>query len=178
MTKTDDVLFELKMAFVAFLNSFFPFEYENKTYRLVNNYVASPWIRCDVCRNYPTKDVSVIRGCNGQELHVGNKCIDQITNRRVSEWFKKFKTKRDNVTKNRKFIDGVTSILTANKNNELPVEIPENDVEKLQKALDRMCNGFNLTRKQEGLAECYINMSGAKSRKCRGFMPRQLYAPE
>jgi hypothetical protein len=159
LTKTDDVLLELKMAFVAFLKSFFPFEYENKTYRLENNYVASPWTRCDVCGNYPIQDVSVILSSDGQEMRVGNKCIDLITNRKVPEWFREFRTKRENVTGNRRHIDGLASILTAYRNNELAFQISEIDVERLQKVLERMCNGFNPTREQEQLAECYINMS-------------------
>ncbi len=161
MTKTDDVLLELKTAFVAFLNSFFPFEYKNKTYRLVNIYVASPWIRCDICRNYPIQDISVIRNSDGQEMRLGNKCIDLITNRKVSEWFKEFKIKRDNVTLNRRYIDGLASILAACGRSERSFQIPANDIEKLQKALEQMCNGFNPTREQEQLAEYYINMSSS-----------------
>jgi hypothetical protein len=159
LTKTDDVLLELMRAFVAFLKSFFPFEYENKTYRLENNYVALPWRRCDVCGNYPIKYISVIRSSDGKELHVGNKCIDQITNRKASEWFQKYRTKRENITRNRKYIDGLDSILTAYRNSELSFQIPENDAERLRKTLDRMCRGFTLTRGQEQLAECYMNMS-------------------
>jgi len=109
LTKTDDILFELKMAFVAFLKSFFPFKYENKTYLLENNYVASPWTRCDVCGSYPIQDVSVIRSSDGQEKRMGDTCIDLITNRKVSEWFREFRTKRDNVTMNRRYIDGLSS---------------------------------------------------------------------
>jgi len=158
LTKTDDTLFELKMAFVAFLNSFFPFEYENKTYRLVNNYVATPWIRCDICRNYPIQDVSIILSSDGQELRVGTKCIDQITNRKVSEWFSEFRTKRENVTRNRRYIDGLASILTAYESSGLPFQISENDIDGLQKAFERMCNGFDPTIKQEQIAECYVSL--------------------
>jgi hypothetical protein len=159
LTKADDVLLELRRAFDAYLKSFFPFEYENKTYRLVNNYVASPWTRCDVCGNHPIKDVSVIRSSDGRELRVGKKCIDRLTNRKVSEWFRKFRTKRENVIRNRRYIDGLASILTAYRNSELPFQISENDIAKLQKAFKRICNGFNPNRKQEQLAECYISMS-------------------
>jgi hypothetical protein len=137
VTKTDDILLELTKAFVAFLKSFFPFGYEGKTYRLENNYVASPWRRCDVCRNYPIKYVSVHRSNDGKELHVGNKCLDQITNRKASEWFKKYRTKRENVTRNRKYIDGLDSILTAHNNGELSLQTPENDVKRLRKALEK-----------------------------------------
>jgi hypothetical protein len=159
LTKTDDVLLELRRASAAYLKSFFPFEYENKTYRLVNNYVASPWTRCDVCGNHPIKNVLVIRSNDGQKLRVGNNCIDRLTNRKVSEWFRKFRTKRENVIRNRRYIDGLSSILTAYRNSELPFQIPENDIARLQKAFRRMRNGFNPTRKQEKLAECYISMS-------------------
>ncbi len=159
MPKTDDVLVELKMVFNAFLKSFFPFAFENETYRLVDNYVANPWIRCDICRNYPIQDVSVIISSRGKELHVGNECIDQLTNRKASEWFKKYRTKRENVTNNRKYIDDLDSILTAFRKGELPFNIKKNDVELLLIALERMCNGFTLTSEQQQLIEFYINKS-------------------
>ncbi|MCW4011101.1 MAG: hypothetical protein NWF05_10865 [Candidatus Bathyarchaeota archaeon] len=165
MTKTDEVLRDLRIAFADYLNSFFPFDYENQTCRLVDNYVASPWIRCDSCGNYPIQAVSVIRSSDGQEMRVGNKCIDQITRRKVSDWFKELRTKQANVTLNRRYIDGIASILTAYRNNELPFQISKDDVERLQKALERMCNGFNPTRAQAQLSECYIRQSaGATTR--------------
>jgi hypothetical protein len=157
LTKTDDVLLELRRAFDAYLKSFFPFEYENKTYRLVNSYVASPWTRCDVCGNHPIKYVSVIRSSYGKELRVGNKCIDRLTNRKVSAWFRKFRTKYDNISSNRRFIDGIASILTSYKGRKLSLQISESDLAKLQKAFMDMCNGFNLGGKQKQLVECYIS---------------------
>jgi hypothetical protein len=159
MTKTDDLVLELRRAFAAYLNSFLPFEYENNTYRLVNNYVAAPWTRCDVCGNYPIKYVSVIRSSDGQRLRVGKNCIDQLTNRKVSESFSEFITKLENVTINRRYIDSLACILTACKSREHPCQISENDIERLNKAFELMCNGFNPTRQQEQLAEHYISMS-------------------
>jgi hypothetical protein len=157
LTKADDVLLELRRAFDAYFKSFFPFEYENKTYRLVNSYVASPWTRCDICGNHPIKYVSVIRSRDGRDLRVGNKCIDCLTKRQVSGWFRKFRAKRENVMSNRRYIDGIASILTAYRNSELAFQIPESDMVKLQNAFRRMRSGFNLTGKQKQLAECYIN---------------------
>ena len=166
LIKTDDVLLELNRAFDAYVKSFFSFEYENKTYRLVNSYVALPWARCDVCGNHPIKEVSVIRSSDGQELRVGNSCIDRITNRKTSKWFKKFRTKwfkkfrtkRENAISNRKYIDGLSSILAAYGNNELPFQISKNEIERLQEAFEQMCNGFNLNRKQVQFVECYLSI--------------------
>ena len=124
MTKTDDVSIELSRTFAANLKSFFPFEFENKTYRLVNNYVASPWTRCDACGNHPIKNISVIRNNDGRELRVGNRCIDRLTNRKASEWFRKFRTKHENVIRNRKYIDALDSILTTYRSSELPLKYP------------------------------------------------------
>jgi hypothetical protein len=159
LTKTDDLLLGLNRVFDAYVASFFPFEYENKTYRLVKSYVASPWTRCDVCRNYPIKNVAIIRNSDGQELHVGDNCIDRLTNRKTSKWVKKFRTKRKNIMRNRKYINGLASLLIAYKKSELSVQISEKEIERLQKALERVCNGFNLTRKQLQLVECYLRMS-------------------
>jgi hypothetical protein len=157
LTETDDVSNELSRTFGAYLKSFFPFEYENKTYCLVDIYVASPLTRCDVCGNSPIKYVSIIRLSDGPRLRVGNECIDRLTNRKVSEWFRNFITKRENVIRNRKYIDCLASILTAYRSSELVFQMPENDVEKLQEAFNGMCNGVNPTREQEQLAEHYIS---------------------
>ncbi len=157
MAKTDDVLLELSRTFAAYLQSVFPFQYRNKTYRLINNYVASPYARCGVCGNHPIIEVSVIRSEDGQQLRVGNDCIDSITNRRVSRWFKNYRRKRENVMRNRKYIDGISLVLNAYERNKLAFQITDCDVEKLSMVLERMINGLNPDRREEQIAECYIS---------------------
>jgi hypothetical protein len=157
LTKTDVVLLELSRTLDAYLQSVFPFQYENKTYRLVNNFVASHYMRCDVCGNHPIIEVSIIRSSDGQQLRVGNDCIDRITNRRVSEWFNDYRRKRQNVINNREYIDGLSSILKAYERNELPFQISNGDVVKLQEMFELLCNGLSPTTKQEQLAECYLS---------------------
>jgi len=156
LTKTDDLLLELNRAFDAYLKSFFPFGYQNKTYRLFNIYVASPRARCDVCGKYPIKEVSVIRDSDGRQLKAGNDCIDRITNRQVSEWFNDFTRNRQNIMNNREYIDGLASILEACERNELTFQISNGDVIKLRQLFALLCYGLNLTREQEQLAACYI----------------------
>jgi hypothetical protein len=157
LTKTDDLLLELNRAFDAYVKSFLPFEYQNKTHSLVNIYVASPWARCDVCGNHPIREVSVIRSNDGRQLRVGNDCIDRITNRRVPEWFNDYRRKRQNVINNREYIDGLSSILKAYERNEHPFQISNGDVVKLREIFELLCNGLNPIRKQEQLAECYLS---------------------
>lgn len=157
MAKTDDVLLVLSKIFAAYLQSVLPFQYKNKTYRLINNYVASPYARCDVCGNHPIIEVSVIRSEDGQQLRVGNDCIDRITNRRVSEWFNDYRRKRQNVINNREYIDGLLSIMKAYERNELPFQVSNGDVVKLREIFEFLCNGLSPTKKQELLAECYLS---------------------
>ncbi len=158
MTKTDEALFDLNKTYAAYIESFFPFEYNNKTFRLVDIYVADPWRKCNSCGNQWTEDVSVIRSTDGKELHIGTDCLDVMTNRKTAEWFKKFKTKRMNVTSNRKYIDDLASMLAAYERRKLAFQMPENDAEQLQATLRQMCNGLNPTRKQLELAERYLKM--------------------
>jgi len=157
LTKTDDVLLEFSRTFAAYMRSVFPFQYKNKTYCLVNSYVASPYTRCDVCGNYPIIEVSVIRSEDGQQLRVGNDCIDRITNRRVSRWFRNYRKKRENVMRNRKYIDEISLMLNAYEMNELAFQMTNGDVEKLSIVLKRMINGLNPAREEEQIAECYIS---------------------
>ena len=161
MTKTDDVLLELDREFAAYVRSVSPFQYKNKTYRLIDNYVESPYMRCDVCGDYPIFEVSTVESDSGERLHVGNKCIDRMTGRNVSEWFRSFRRKRESVMANRKYIDQLSLILNAHDRNELSFQIIEEDVEKLRIMLEQMCNGLNLTTRQEQVADFYIGRKTA-----------------
>ena len=161
LTKSDDVLLALSRTFAAYLQSVFPFQYENKVYRLISNYVALPYTRCDVCGNHPIIEVSLILSQDGQQLRVGNDCIDRITNRRVSRWFKNYRRKRENVIRNRNYIDELSLILNAYRRNELAFQIGDCDFETLRLLLEKMVNGFNPDRREEQMAECYISRKRA-----------------
>ena len=139
------------------------FQYKGKTYLLDNNFVSSHNMKCDVCGNYPIIDVSVIRNEDGGRLNAGYNCIDRITNQNVSIWFKTFRKKRENIMENRKYIDGLSSILAAYERKELLFKISSEDVEKLRKMYVQMCNCLNPGTKQKQLAECYISYSLARA---------------
>ena len=155
MTKADDVLQDLNRRFAAYIKSIFPFQYEGKVYQLINNYVASPQMKCQVCGDYPISEVSVIESEDYRQLRVGNDCIDHLTNRKVSRWFKNYRKKRENVMRNRKYIDEV-SLLTASQKDELALQIRECDFEILRLMFEKMVNGVNPNIKEEQIAECYI----------------------
>jgi len=157
LARTDDILLELSRTLDAYLQSVFPFQYENRTYRLVNNFVAAHYMRCDVCGNHPIIEVSIIQSSDSQQLRVGNDCIDRITNRRVSEWVNDYRRKRQNVINNREYIDGLASILKAYERNELSFQISNGDVVKLREMFELLCNGLSPTTKQEQLADCYLS---------------------
>ena len=156
MSKTDDVLMELSKSFAAYLKSVFPFQYEGKVYQLINNYVASPPMKCQVCGNYPIIEVSVIESEDYRHLRVGNDCIDRLTNRQVSSWFKNYREKRENVIRNRKYIDELSLMLTASRRNEFAFQIRACDFETLRLMLEKMVNGLNPNSRELQIAECYI----------------------
>ena len=160
MAKTDDVLLALSRTIPEFIWSVGSFQYGGKTYRLVDNFAASQYMKCDVCGSYPIFDVSVIRNEDGDRLNVGNNCINRITNQNVSRWFKTYREKRENTLKNRRYVDGLSSVLVAYKQNELPFQISSEIVEKLRKTFVQMCNGLNPRTERRQLAECYISYSG------------------
>jgi hypothetical protein len=157
LAKTDDVLLALSRTIPEFIRSVEAFQYKGRTYRLVDNFASSQYMKCSVCGNYPIFDVSVIRSEDGDRLNVGNSCIDRITNQNTSIWFKTYRKKRENIMENRKYINGLSSILAAYEQNELSFKISSEDVEKLRKTLVQMCNGLNPRTKQKQLAECYIS---------------------
>ena len=156
LTKTDDVLLELNRKYAAYMKSVFPFQYEGKVYQLIDNYVASPYMKCNVCGTYPIFEVSVIRSEDGQQLTVGNNCIDYLTKRQVTRWFRNYRKKRENIIRNRRYIDGLSLILDGSQRNERAFKITDNDIERLSLLLEKMINGFNPDRRESQIAECYI----------------------
>jgi len=159
LAKTDDVLLELSRTIPECIRSVGSFQYRGKTYCLVNNFASSQYMKCSLCGNYPIFDVSVIRSQEGDRLNACNTCIDQITNRVVSGWFKTYRKKRENIIENRKYINGLSLVLAAYEQNELSFKISSEDVEKLRKTFVQMCNGLNPRTEQKQLAECYISYS-------------------
>ena len=161
LTKADDVLLELNRRFAAYTKSIFPFQYGGKVYQLIDNYVASPPIRCQVCGNYPIIEVYVIESEDNRQLRVGSDCIDRLTNRQVSRWIKNYTKKRENVIGNRECIDALSRILANSRRNERAFQIRDCDLKTLRLMLKRMVNGFNPNRKEEQIAECYIRVKKA-----------------
>jgi len=157
MAKTDEVLFELSRTITDFIQSIGSFQHKDKTYNLIDNYAASKPMECGVCGNYPIFDVSIIRSENGNRLSVGNECIDRIANHNISDWFKTYRKKRENILDNRKYIDGLSKILSAYMQNSLSPQIPSEDIEKLRDTLIQMSNGLNPGIEQKQHADSYIN---------------------
>ena len=156
MTKSDDILLELNRRFAAYMKSVFPFQYEGKVYQLINNYVTLRHMRCDVCGTYPIFEVSIIRSEDGQQLTVGNNCLDRLTKLKVSGWFKNYRKKREAVLINRKYIDGLSLILDGSLRNELDFKITDSDIKRISLLLEKLINGFNPDRRESQLADCYI----------------------
>jgi len=155
LAKTDDVLLALSKTIPEFIQSVGFFQYEGKTYRLIDNFASSQHMKCNVCGNYPIFDVSIIRNEEGDRLNACNNCIAKIANRTVSGWFKTYRKKRENIIENRKYIDGLSSVLAAYEQNDFKTS--SEDVEKLRKTFVQMCNGLNPRTKQKQLAECYVS---------------------
>jgi hypothetical protein len=156
LAKTDDVLLALSRTIPGFIRSVGSFQYKDKKYRLVNNFASSQYMKCSVCGDYPIFDVSIIRNEEGDRLNACNNCIDQITNRTVSGWFKTYRKKRESIMENRNYIDGLSSILAAYEQNDLSSKIPSEDIEKLRKTFVQMCNGLNPRTEQKQLADVML----------------------
>ena len=156
MPKTDEVLLELNREVATYLRRIPSFRYKNKVYRLIDNYVATPTMRCDVCGGYPEWEISIIKSDEDQTLHVGNVCINRLTEQNVSEWMKNFRKKRLNIMANRKYINQLTIILEAYERKSPTMQMPEDKAEELREILDQLCKGLHLTTKQKQLADSYL----------------------
>ena len=156
MTKTDDVLLELNRSVANYVKKVHPFQYKNKTFRLIDNYIASPYMKCDVCGHYPTVEVSVIESDNGKMLRVGNECINRLTEKTIAEGFRSFRIKRQNVIANRNYIDQLQLILNAQDRKDPSFKINDEDAENLKVMLEQMYKGLKPTTRQEQIADCYM----------------------
>jgi hypothetical protein len=161
MSKTDDVLLELNREVAVYLSCIPPFRYENKVYRLIDNYVAVPHMRCAVCGEFPLFEVSVVESDDGgTRLHLGDSCIDSLTGRSVSDWFMSFRRKRDCVLANRKYVDLLSQLLDDNDKKELPYELTKEDTRKIGNILEQIYSGQNPSSSQMDVADNILNRKG------------------
>jgi len=158
MSKSDDLLLELNRGVAVYLKRIPPFKYQNKEYRLIDNYIATPIMRCDICGDYPQWEISIIESCDGHTIRVGNACIDRLTGQNVSEWMKNFRQKRVNILANRRCIDQLSRILDAQNRKESSLEIPKAYVKEFRAILNQLCKGLNLTTKQRQLTDSYLTL--------------------
>jgi len=153
------VLLELAREVAIYLNGFPAFSYENKVYRLIDNYVAVPYMRCAVCGEYPLFEVSVIESEDGStRLHVGDSCIDNLTGRRVSDWFMSFRRKRNCIMANRKYVDQLSLLLDVYDEKKELFELTSFDAEKLRGILAQILNGNDLSTSQVQVADYFLGM--------------------
>lgn len=136
-----------------------PFKYSNKTYRLLDNYVATPPMECAICGCYPELEISIIESHEGHTLPVGNNCIDSLTGQNVSGWMKNFRKKRENIMANRKRIEQLTTILEAYNRKESLVQLTDEDTKKIRTLLEEITKGETLTVKQQETADAYLTLT-------------------
>ncbi len=156
MTKIDDVLLELNRSVTTYMKSIPAFQYNNASYRLIDNYSASPYVRCDVCGCYPVTEVSVLEGSDGRKLRLCNQCMDILAGQSISEWFKVFRAKRQNILFNRKMIDQLSLIIDNNIHADAKSQLKKSEVKELQKILKHLCDGQNLNSSQIQLVDNYL----------------------
>jgi hypothetical protein len=156
LSKTDDILLELDRSVATYLRSIPPFKYEKKTFHLTDNYVAVPHMKCDLCGQFPLFVVSVIESDDGEQLHVGDSCIDNLTGYDITNWFKNFREKRESVLANRKYVDQLALILDAYDKKALPFELSSVDAEKMRAMFDQIVSGKKLTASQIQMAEDFL----------------------
>ena len=158
MSRTDDVLLELDREVAVYLRGIPAFRHEHKVFRLIDNYVAVPQMRCAVCGEYPLFEVSIIESEDGStRLHLGDSCIDNLTSKRVSDWFKSFRRKRDCVLANRKYVDQLSQLLEAYDKKELPFEITNGEIKKIKGILEQIYNGQNPPSSQMDMVDNFLN---------------------
>jgi hypothetical protein len=155
MTKTDECSKELEDTVPEYIKSVGTFQYENEDFALTGHYISSSHETCQVCGHTPIVDVYVVSS-RTKKMIVGNVCINRISNQRIEEWFRTCQRKKNNIEANRELIDTVNEILHDYENDTLSIYISEKGVQRLQKMLDRMCNGINPMESQESLAQYYI----------------------
>ena len=148
---------QLESSIPEYIKSVGTFQWENETFELIGHYFSPIYEKCEVCGHYPIREIFLIQNTKTKEkFKVGNRCIDKITNQKISKWFRNYHKRQKTIIKNKKWINAVSGILEAYENEELPIYISQKGIERLEKMLKRMCEGYNPTKTQLRLASYYI----------------------
>jgi hypothetical protein len=159
LSRTDDALLDLDREVAVYLSGIPALRYKNKVYRLIDNYVAVPHMRCAVCGDYPLFEVSVIESEDGTtRLRLGDSCIDNLTGLGVSDWFKSFRRKRSCIMANRKYVDQLSLIIDVYDEKKLLSGLTSGDIEKLRGILEKICNGHDPSTSQMQMADSFLGI--------------------
>jgi hypothetical protein len=156
LARIDDVLLELNKTVAVYTRNVAPIQYNNETYRLIDNYIEVPYTECSVCGDYPIFEVSVFESDKGKTLRIDNKCTDSMTGQNVSQWFRDFRKKRQNIIANRKYIEQLSLMLEAHNRSSSALQITDSDVKQLSIILEQLYEGLNLTTAQQQIADRYV----------------------
>lgn len=154
--KYDECLEELKDQLPEYIEQVGRFQHENTTWEITGHYFTKKPEHCEICGHYPIKEVFVITNKKGKSLHIGNVCINKITNTEIGEWYKKIHDKIERLKKNKKYINILSGMLEDYENDELIIPMSQQGYDRLQAMLNRMCNGLNPTKSQLSLFHYYV----------------------
>ena len=155
MSKYEECLEELEESLPEYIRTIGEFQHENKKWQISNHYFVEKPDRCQICGHYPIKEIFEITS-TGNILKVGNVCINKITNTKIGKWYKTTYKKIEQLKQNKSKITIISGMLKDYENDTLPFSMSSIACERFEKMLDRLCNGLNLTKSQDGLFYAYI----------------------
>jgi len=155
MTKTDELLKELKESIPEYVKNLGVFQFKTETCKLIDHYYSQKVLRCAV-ENHPIVDVYVIQDSHGNTYNIGNCCINRITSKHVKEWYKSYHRRKINLQKNRDLIDFAKEFLDHYDKGDFKREPKASNLERVRTIYKRMCDGLKPTKTQWRLIDWYI----------------------
>jgi hypothetical protein len=113
---------------------------------------------CANCGKKNIRELFYVTNEQNETRIVGNECIKAIHNPKIATWFKTWLKKKQNLETNKNNIDVLDGLLERYRKELLPDTfwLSPSRLTRLQKMLDRMCEGLNPTKKQLNTFHYYI----------------------
>lgn len=115
MTLSEKALMRLKEQADGYLVDVGRFSYNNKEFTIVANYDSweqdKCFLTCGICGHHPIRDIYVVATPDGEECNVGNECINNIANEKITEYFAKYEKRLTIIKQYSQLIDDVDAWL-------------------------------------------------------------------
>jgi hypothetical protein len=157
MTNYEETLKKLENAVPTYLKTVGQFQWEGGTWEITGWHLLDydrtqeNYRTCACCNHFPIRELYYVTSTETDETCiVGNRCIDSVTNTKISKVFKRYRRKLERLKKNKEYFDVIEDLIMIYKRDRPKgIRVTGQELNRLYMMFFRLKEGKNLTHSQK-----------------------------